>query len=168
MTEFAGHPWWLLPANILAWGLAHSLTGYAAHRLPEEWCRRDNVLTRIRHPERTLRRCRRLGVHRWKDALPEAGAVFEGGVSKRHLVGTSTAALVQFSSMTRRAEMAHWTAALVSPLFVLWNPAWIAGLMVVYGVGVNAPFIAIQRYNRARLLRLIERRDSRAGLAASD
>ncbi len=168
MTELVGYAWWLLPANVVAWGLAHSLTGYAAHRMPEEWCRRDNVLTRIRKPERTQRRCRRVGVHRWKDSLPEAGALFEGGVSKRHLVGTSTEALTRFSSMTRRAEMAHWMAALVSPLFAVWNPAWIAGVMVVYGVGVNAPFIAVQRYNRARLLRLIDRRESRTELSASD
>ena len=157
----AAYPLWLLPANIVAWGLAHSLTGYAAHRLSEERCRRDNVLTRIRNPARTERRCRRFGVHRWKDALPEAGAVFAGGVSKRHLVGSSTAGLTQFASMTRRAEMAHWMAALVSPFFALWNPPWIAAVMVVYGVGVNTPFIAIQRYNRARLLRLIARRESR-------
>ena len=168
MTVLAAYPLWLLPANIVAWGLAHSLTGYAAHRLPEEWCRRDNVLTRIRKPERTERRYRRFGVRRWKDALPEAGAVFNGGVSKRHLVGTNTQGLIQFAAMTRRAEMAHWMAALVSPLFALWNPEWIAGVMVVYGVGVNAPFIAIQRYNRARLLRLVARRESRADPSATD
>ena len=168
MIVLAAYPLWLLPANIVAWGLAHSLTGYAAHRLPEESCRRDNVLTHIRKPERTECRCRRLGVHRWKDALPEAGAVFKGGVSKRHLVGTDTPGLIQFAAMTRRAEMAHWMAALVSPLFALWNPAWIAAVMVVYGVGIKAPFIAIQRYNRARMLRLIARRESRSEPSALD
>ena len=168
MTVLAASPFWLLPVNIVAWGLAHSLTGYAAHRLPEESCRRDNILTRIRNPERTERRCRRLGVHRWKDALPEAGAVFKGGVSKRRLVGTDTQGLNQFAAMTRRAEMAHWMAALVSPLFAVWNPAWIAAVMVAYGVGINTPFIAIQRYNRARLVRIVARRESRADPSATD
>ena len=63
--------------------------------------------------------------------------------------------------------MAHWMCLLVSPLFALWNPPWIAVVMVVYGVGINAPFIAIQRYNRARLLRLIARRESRASEASA-
>lgn len=34
---------------------------------------------------------------------------------------------------------------------------WAAGLLIAYGVGVNLPFIAIQRYNRFRTQGLIER-----------
>ena len=122
----AGHPWWLLPIDIVAWGIAHAATGYAAHRLPARMCDRDNRLTRIRHPDRTERRCRFFGVPRWKDSLPEAGAFFAGGVSKRHLTGTGNDALREFASLTRRAEMAHWMAFLVAPLFALWNPPSIA------------------------------------------
>lgn len=158
MMQIGGQPWWLLPVNIGAWGIVHAATGYVAHRLPDEWCARDNWLTHIRQPARTERRCRFLGVPRWKDSLPEAGAVFAGGVSKRHLLGTSDEALLRFAALTRRAEMAHWMALLAAPLFAFWNPAWIALIMVVYGVLVNAPFIAIQRYNRARLLRILSRR----------
>ena len=44
------------------------------------------------------------------------------------------------------------------PLFVLWNPPLAAGLLVAYGVGVNLPFIAIQRYNRFRTRAILERR----------
>ncbi len=156
----AGHPWWLLPIDIVAWGIAHAATGYAAHRLPARMCDRDNRLTRIRHPDSTERRCRFFGVPRWKDSLPEAGAFFAGGVSKRHLTGTGNDALREFASLTRRAEMAHWMAFLVAPLFALWNPPSIALLMVVYGALVNAPFIAIQRYNRVRVRRILSRREA--------
>ena len=168
MTSFAGHPWWLLPVDILAWGVAHAATGYVAHRLPQRVCERDNWLTRIRDPHRTERRCRLVGVPSWKDALPEAGAFFAGGVSKRHLTGTDDAALRDFAALTRRAEMAHWMAFLVSPVFALWNPWWIAALMVFYGALVNAPFIAIQRYNRVRLRRILSSRSSRGGASAAD
>jgi glycosyl-4,4'-diaponeurosporenoate acyltransferase len=44
------------------------------------------------------------------------------------------------------------------PLFVLWNPPLAAGLLMSYGVAVNLPFIAIQRYNRFRVQALLERR----------
>lgn len=168
----AGHPWWLLPVDIGAWAVAHAGTGYVAHRLPQRVCERDNWLTRIRDPERTERRCRRFGVPRWKDALPESGAFFAGGVSKRHLRGSGSDALREFAALTRRAEMAHWMAFLVSPVFALWNPPWIAAVMVVYGAAVNAPFIAIQRYNRVRVRRILSLRDTRPvpsrGSAASE
>ena len=58
---------------------------------------------------------------------------------------------------TRRAELAHWWALWCSPLFLLWNPPLAAALLVSYGVLVNLPFIAIQRYNRFRTEALIER-----------
>lgn len=166
MTAIDEYPWWLLPVNVIAWGIAHSATGYAAHRLPDRWCDRDNWLTRLRHPQRTERLCRLFGVQRWKDALPEAGALFAGGVSKKHLMGTTDESLRQFAGLTRRAEMAHWMAFLVSPIFALWNPLPIAVVMVVYGALINAPFIAIQRYNRVRVMRILSRRGGAGSGAA--
>ena len=89
--------------------------------------------------------------------MPEAGAIFQGGISKRHLPGRDVAGLQLFVRETRRAELAHWWAMACGPVFVLWNPPLAAGLLVGYGVLINLPFIAIQRYNRFRLLALIER-----------
>jgi glycosyl-4,4'-diaponeurosporenoate acyltransferase len=63
-----------------------------------------------------------------------------------------------FARETRRAELAHWWAMCCGPLFVLWNPPLAAVLLVAYGVFVNLPFIVVQRYNRARLQGLLERR----------
>ena len=59
---------------------------------------------------------------------------------------------------TRRAELGHWWAMACSPLFLLWNPPLPSALLVAYGVGVNLPFIAIQRYNRFRTQAIIARR----------
>jgi glycosyl-4,4'-diaponeurosporenoate acyltransferase len=100
---------------------------------------------------------RRLRIHRWKDRLPEAGGMFEGGVSKRALPGHDVDGLTLFVRETRRAELAHWWALCCSPLFVLWNPPLAAGLLVAYGVLVNLPFILIQRYNRFRTQSLVRR-----------
>jgi glycosyl-4,4'-diaponeurosporenoate acyltransferase len=147
----------LLLANVVWWALVHTATGYAAHRLPGERLDRDGWLLRVRSGE--VERYRRLGIRRWKDRLPEAGALFPGGTSKRH-VGTS---LEVFVRETRRAEMAHWWAAAGGPVAALWNPPAGAVLMAAYGVGVNAPFIAIQRYNRARAERLLLQRGAPPG-----
>ena len=40
---------------------------------------------------------------------------------------------------------------------MLWNPPWVALVMVGYGLAVNLPFIAIQRYNRTRVERVLAR-----------
>ncbi|MCU1393169.1 MAG: glycosyl-4,4-diaponeurosporenoate acyltransferase [Ilumatobacteraceae bacterium] len=153
-------------ADVIAWGAIHAGTGYLAHRLPQRWCERDNAVFRIHRCERSGAAWRVLRVARWKDRLPEAGALFAGGVSKRSIPDTTDAGLRTFASLTRRAETAHWLAAVMSPVFVLWNPWWVAVIMVVYGFGVNAPFIAIQRYNRLRVVRVLDRRVSRSDSAA--
>ncbi|GAA1919527.1 hypothetical protein [Nocardioides hwasunensis] len=152
--------------DVLAWGLFHAATGYAAHRLGDDRLRREGpVLRQKGFEDRGRWYRRRLLVHRWKDRLPEAGATFEGGISKRQLPGGDVEGLETFVRETRRAELAHWWAMACSPLFLLWNPPLAAGLLVSYGVLVNLPFIVIQRYNRFRtqaLLARLARRRSRA------
>ena len=144
--------------DALAWGVFHSATGYAAHRLDERRLSQDGWLLRPRRFETAGRWYRRwLRVHRWKDKVPEAGGLFRGGVSKRQLPGRDIAGLQLFVRETRRAELAHWWAMWCGPVFVLWNPPLAAVLLILYGVLVNLPFIAIQRYNRFRILALNER-----------
>ena len=143
--------------DIGAWALIHSATGYAAHRLPVHHLQTDGWLLRLRGFEDDGRLYERVAIRRWKDALPEAGSLFAGGVSKRRLPSPDPAGLQRFAAETRRAELGHWWAMAGGPVFVLWNPPSIAVAMVAYGVLVNAPFIAIQRYNRARVSRVLAR-----------
>ena len=136
-------------ANVAWWGLVHASTGYLVHLLPVSALERGGVAGWERGAyERVLR------IRRWKDRLPEAGALFAGGVSKRH-VRRST--VDRFVVETRRAELGHWLAMLGGPVSMLWNPPVGDVAMVAYGVLVNAPFVLVQRYNRARALRVIGR-----------
>lgn len=152
--------------DVVAWGVFHAATGYAAHRLGDERLGCDGFVLRQRGFERDGRFYRRrLRIHRWKDRLPEAGALFAGGVSKRQLPSADVAGLEQFVRETRRAELGHWWAMACSPLFVLWNPPLPAAILMGYGVLVNLPFILIQRYNRFRtqaILVRLSRRGSRS------
>jgi len=145
--------------DVVAWGFFHAATGYAAHRLDEGRLSRDGWLLRPRPFEAGGRWYRRrLRIQRWKDKVPEAGDLFLGGVTKRRLPGYDAAGLALFARETRRAELAHWWALWCGPAFLLWNPPLAAALLVGYGVAVNLPFIAIQRYNRFRIQQLIGRR----------
>lgn len=144
--------------DVVAWGAFHAGTGYAAHRLGEPRLSRDSWLLAPRDFEVGGRWYRsRLRIHRWKDKVPEAGALFQGGVSKGRLPSYDVAGLEAFVRETRRAELAHWWAMGCGPLFVVWNPPLPAGLLITYGVAINAPFIAIQRYNRFRTQALLAR-----------
>ncbi|MEO6018973.1 MAG: hypothetical protein ABIP45_01840 [Knoellia sp.] len=145
--------------DIVAWGVFHAVTGLLAHRLGDHRLHRDGWLLRRRRFEHGGRWYRRVWrIQRWKDRLPEAGDLFTGGVSKRQLTSRDTTGLQGFVRETRRAELTHWWAMACSPLFVLWNPPYASVLLITYGIGVNLPFIAIQRYNRFRIQDLIARR----------
>ncbi len=148
----------LVLVDIGAWAVVHVATGYAVHRCPDRWFAADTSLTRERRWERRGHLYEQLRIRRWKDRLPEAGALFTGGISKRRIPSTAAGGIVQLAVETRRAEWGHWLAAAGSLPFALWNPPWIAAVMVAYGIAVNAPFIAIQRYNRLRISRALDRR----------
>jgi glycosyl-4,4'-diaponeurosporenoate acyltransferase len=156
----------VVAGNVLAWGLIHAGTGYLVHRLPVARLQRDGALLRERRVERGGRLYERLGIRRWKDRLPEAGALFAGGVSKRAIPGRG--GLERFVVETRRAELGHWLAMAGGPLAAIWNPPAGTVLMVAYGVAVNAPFIAVQRYNRIRSLRVLRRAADRSSTSTPD
>ena len=141
-----------------AWLVIQVGAGYAVHRLPDRWLDRDHWLFRARRWEAGgAFYVRRLGIRRWKRLLPEAGAVFRGGVDKRRLGPATTENLVRYRRETRRAELGHWLAMAPAPLFVLWNPPWLFAAMVAYAVGINGPCIAAERYNRLRVERVLLR-----------
>ncbi len=98
---------------------------------------------------------RRLRIARWKDRLPEAGDLFADGYDKRVV---TRADLPRYVIETRRAEYTHWAIMAATPLFLLWNPFLVWWAMVAYAVIANLPCLVIQRYNRARVLRILSRR----------
>jgi glycosyl-4,4'-diaponeurosporenoate acyltransferase len=152
--------------DIVAWGLVHAGTGYAVHRLPVTRLGESRLYRRRAFEgERFYRRV--LRVPRWKDRVPEAGALFAGGISKRALPDDELGGLERFVVETRRAELGHWLAAAAGPFFVLWNPWPAAVALVVYGVVANLPCIAIQRYNRLRAERVLASRAARSRTAGA-
>jgi glycosyl-4,4'-diaponeurosporenoate acyltransferase len=140
----------------LAFGLA---SGWIIHRWPLRAFTQDGPVTRLRRWEREGAVYRRIGVHRWKDLLPEAGDFFPGGVSKRRLPDASPATLGRFEAETRRAEHVHWINAWFGPTFFLWTPWQVGMTMTAFGFGAHLPFVIIQRYNRGRVQRVRRRSD---------
>lgn len=89
--------------------------GWGATRLPADRLG-DGPVTRARTWEDGGRVWQRwLRVRRWKDRVPEAGALF-GGLSKRRVPSRRTADLVRFRAETVRAERVHWVLLAVVPV----------------------------------------------------
>lgn len=131
-------------------------TGWSVGRVA-----RPGPLTRLRAWEQDgTWWARHLAVRRWKDALPEAGALF-GGYAKDHIRSRTTADLDRFRAETIRAERVHWLSAATGVLHLLSCRPSLAVALAALGVAGNAPFIVIQRTNRGRLDRLLRRRHDR-------
>jgi glycosyl-4,4'-diaponeurosporenoate acyltransferase len=142
----------LAVADGALWAAWSASCGYLAHRTPAARLQRDRLLS-IRGFERDGRSYERvLHIKAWKDALPEAGSLFRGGLSKAHLPGHDPESLARFATETRRAERTHWAILALAPTFFAWNPWWLATAMLAYGLAANVPCLLVQRYNRARLL----------------
>jgi glycosyl-4,4'-diaponeurosporenoate acyltransferase len=151
--------------DVVAWILFSLGVGYVMARRPEAAFGADGPVLRLRRFERGGRADwyeRRLGIGRWKDALPEAGAMF-GELSKRTLPPgtTTTERLERFAAETRRAERTHWVVLCCGPLLLLWNPLWLAVANCALATTFNLPCIAVQRSNRARIGRVLERQRGR-------
>jgi len=149
---------WTVALDIVAWAVIGVSVGYGMHRVPAARLEHDGPLTRLRAFEADGRWYERhLRIKVWKARLPEAGALFADGFSKRSLDEASCAHLERFVVETRRAELTHWLVLASGAAFVLWNPPGLLAVMWVYAVVANVPFLLIQRYNRARLLRVLDR-----------
>jgi glycosyl-4,4'-diaponeurosporenoate acyltransferase len=141
----------------VSWVIFQIGAGYLTNRLTVRMFERDGWLYRTRRWERGgLVYERVFRIRRWKDALPEAGAMFAGGFAKRGVSGRTPALLCRFVAETRRAELTHWLPVLLSLTFFAWNPPRIALWMPIVGFLGNAPFIMVQRYVRPRMQRLLE------------
>ena len=110
----------------------------------------------------------RLRINRWKDKVPDMSRYIPHTFRKKLTVMRSPDHIEGLIRETCAAELVHIVLVLLSPVFLVllpkgWN--WIC--MLLYNLLGNLPFILIQRYNRPRLIELMERqRQLRAQQAA--
>ncbi len=111
--------------------------------------------------ERDGKLYRRLGVPVWKSRMPDASRVISLMTRKSLKDDMSFEYMERLAQETCIAESTHWLLILLCPLYAFFVPvAYCIPFSVIYALG-NAPFIMIQRYNRPRMLKLIEMRRER-------
>ena len=143
-----------------AWGAWSAAIGFVGHRRADAAFATDRWWSRLRRFEQGGRWYeRRLRIKSWKDRLPEAGALFAGGTSKRAIPAgvDRRTGLHRLVIATRRAEWVHLVIPTLVPVFLIWNDAWVLAVMALYAVAANGPCLLVQRYNRARALAALRR-----------
>lgn len=142
----------------LGWLLWSVLVGYLGHRLPLAALDHDSFWSRPRPWGEALAPYeQRLAIRRWKGWLPDAGALFPGGVGKGALVGRDRLRLERLVVETRRAEWVHlaiWPFWLVT---ALWLPPLGVAANLLFALAFNLPCLWLQRYTRLRLVALLAR-----------
>ncbi|KMJ59345.1 hypothetical protein AB685_00170 [Bacillus sp. LL01] len=146
--------------NILAWGIIQLGAAYLALKIPRGWLSKESRWFSEKRGEKSFYIF--LGIKKWKDRLPEAGALFRGGFSKKRIESKSKEYLKLFVVETRRGELTHVLAMLPGVFFFIWNPPHVGLIMVFYGIAANLPFALLQRYNRHRLLKVLSKQKQEA------
>lgn len=159
-----------LKVNILVF-LGFSLgISLITEKLPEHFYCYKKKLYRERKWEQGGRFYERVFlVKKWKDKLPEFSDFLRVLFSKRHIASTNENYLKLFLSESCKAEFTHWVIIGSSFLFLFWTDLLGTVKMIFIAVFLNMPYIIIQRYNRPRLIRLLNkfRRDKVEVAAAS-
>ncbi len=106
----------------------------------------------------------RLRIRRWKDRVPDMSRIMKNMVKKKLPAGSNSDQMILLVQETCVAELIH-ALLIVAGLWLVpvWPGAggWIVYLL--YALVGNLPFIIIQRYNRPRLVRLVQKTKKREG-----
>lgn len=148
----------LILINGAAWLFFHFAISAMCFYIPLRFFLKDIPFLRIAKWEKQGNRWHQLfRVKTWKQHLMDGSKIVKKSYNKSHLHGNTAEQLTEFAAETKRAELTHWLLIVPAPLFFLWNPEWAAWINVAYAIIANVPFIVTQRYNRARIERLLQR-----------
>ena len=149
---------WTALLNVLAWLVIQLGLAWVMTRIPAAQFNPRSALARLWDWERSGRGYEKFfAIKCWKDRLPDAASWFKGGFPKADLRMHTQEFLERFLRETWRGELTHWLALLTLPVFALCNPGWGVAVNAAYAVVANVPCILVQRYNRSRLLRVLDR-----------
>jgi glycosyl-4,4'-diaponeurosporenoate acyltransferase len=96
-------------------------------------------------------------VRKWKTFLPDISDFLKWRFSKKHFQEISANYIQKFINESCKSEFTHWMIILSSVLFILWGGIFSSFKIFILATALNLPYIIIQRYNRPRLIRLLNK-----------
>ncbi|MGD9605101.1 MAG: glycosyl-4,4'-diaponeurosporenoate acyltransferase [Bacilli bacterium] len=159
MQIFFFNPVVTLIIAFLLWFLLQSGSAYICLKLNDKYYQSQNFIFKIRAWEQNGFIYERIfHVRRWKKFLPDGSKVVKGGYQKSHLHDFSEENLHRFIIESARAELTHWLAIIPFWVFGLFMPLYAVFIMLLYALIVNLPCIIAQRYNRPRVIHLMNKK----------
>ena len=150
---------WTIALDVFAWSFFHILISYIMERVPARYVSQDTFFLQPHSWENHGEVWERLfRVRRWKHMILDGTTIIRRGFKKKSLASNKGEYLEEFLQESRRAEVTHWISMLPAPLFFLWNPMWAGWIMIAYACLFNLPIIIVQRYNRPRLKKILQRK----------
>jgi cardiolipin synthase len=102
----------------------------------------------------------KLGIQKWKTRIPDMSKYITRPFSKQGNMMRDPNHLRRLVKETCSAEFVHWALIVASPVFPILMEEFGLLSMLVYIVG-NLLFVIIQRYNRPRIQKIIQRIEKR-------
>ncbi len=139
---------------VAALGILSNIVGNA---LPRRWFHSDRFPYKSYRWEKDGKFYRKLKIQKWKDKLPDMSKIDPTMYRKKVDTARSTENMERLIQETCVAEIVHDILIVMSLAVVRIQPGilgWVVWLCCILG---NLPFVLIQRYNRPRLCRALER-----------
>lgn len=98
-------------------------------------------------------------VKKWKHLLPDGAKAWKKkGYQKKHIKDFENKTIEKFLIESCRAELTHIIPILFVWIFFLFSPFYVGLMMLFYSLLTNLPCLIVQRYNRPRLISLLNKR----------
>ncbi|MDO4487828.1 MAG: glycosyl-4,4'-diaponeurosporenoate acyltransferase [Eubacteriales bacterium] len=137
-----------------------SISGFVIGRLiPKKWFKYDSFPFSSFSFEKNGKIYEKIKIRAWQDRLPDMSRILPGVMPAKKISGMpSEETLDVMLRETCVAEFIHWILAIfgIFALCFVKGP-WGFVIIFLYSIVGNLPFIIIQRYNRPRLSRLMQR-----------
>jgi glycosyl-4,4'-diaponeurosporenoate acyltransferase len=147
---------WIIFLDITVWAVIHLGLSYICSLIPLNKFHPENHWYRIKNFENNGNFYTAFfKIKKWKPFVPDGAGLFKNIFPKKTLQSSGSEYLKMFMLETCRGELTHWLQILPAGIFFLWNIWWAGIIMIVYALCVNIPCILLQRYNRARLQKVI-------------
>lgn len=98
-----------------------------------------------------------LKVRVWKAFLPELSDYVKGVFPKKSLKEHNKEYLSKYIMESCKSEFTHWVIIASALIFRLWTERQVSFGIFIIAIVLNLPYIIIQRYNRPRVIQVMEK-----------
>ncbi len=135
---------------------------FLGRMLPYRWFHYDKFPYKSFAFEREGKIYLRLHINKWHNKVPDMSQIFPQLMPSKKMTDNSEETLKTMIVETCIAEFVHWVLCLLALLNLrIWH-GWVGVLATCLYIFIgNVPFCLIQRYNRPRFVKLMNRLEAR-------